>query len=53
MAEVATAVNQASNARRRQALRSKGPDLLLSEAAPGERVNLSFLGGEPLVIRSV
>jgi uncharacterized protein len=28
-------------------------DLLLSEAAPGERVNLSFLGGEPLVNRSV
>ena len=28
-------------------------DLLLSEAAPGERVNLSFLGGEPLVNRTV
>src|SRR5229473_2553271 len=28
-------------------------DLLLSEAAAGDRVNLSFLGGEPLVNRSV
>jgi uncharacterized protein len=28
-------------------------DLLLSQAAPGERVNLSFLGGEPLVNRAV
>jgi uncharacterized protein len=28
-------------------------ELLLSEAAPGERVNLSFLGGEPLINRSV
>jgi uncharacterized protein len=28
-------------------------DLLLSEAAPGERVHLSFLGGEPLVNRPV
>jgi uncharacterized protein len=28
-------------------------DFLLSQAAPGERVNLSFMGGEPLVNRSV
>ena len=28
-------------------------DLLLSQAQPGERVNLSFLGGEPLVNRNV
>lgn len=28
-------------------------DLLLSEARPGERVNLAFLGGEPLLNRSV
>jgi uncharacterized protein len=28
-------------------------DLLLADAAPGERVNLAFLGGEPLVNRSV
>jgi len=28
-------------------------DLLLSQAAPGERVNLAFLGGEPLLNRSV
>jgi uncharacterized protein len=28
-------------------------DLLFSEAAPGERVNLAFLGGEPLINRPV
>ncbi len=28
-------------------------DLLLSEAAPGDRVNLAFLGGEPLLNRGV
>ena len=28
-------------------------DLLLSQATPGERINLSFLGGEPLVNRPV
>lgn len=28
-------------------------DLLLRDAAPGEKVNLSFLGGEPLVARAV
>ncbi|WP_441251734.1 radical SAM protein [Kitasatospora sp. McL0602] len=28
-------------------------DLLFSEAGPGERVNLSFLGGEPLINRPV
>jgi uncharacterized protein len=28
-------------------------DLLLSEAKPGERVNLAFLGGEPLINRPV
>lgn len=28
-------------------------DLLLSQAAPGERVNLAFLGGEPLLNRGV
>jgi uncharacterized protein len=28
-------------------------DLLLSEAAAGERVNLAFLGGEPLINRAV
>jgi len=28
-------------------------DLLLSQAKPGERINLSFLGGEPLVNRPV
>jgi uncharacterized protein len=28
-------------------------DLLVSQAVPGERVNLSFLGGEPLVNRAV
>jgi uncharacterized protein len=28
-------------------------DLLLSRATPGERINLSFLGGEPLVNRPV
>jgi uncharacterized protein len=31
----------------------KSVDLLLSQAAPGERVNLAFLGGEPLANRSV
>ena len=28
-------------------------DLLFSEAAPGERINLAFLGGEPLINRLV
>ena len=37
----------------RSTRRSRRVDLLFGDVAPGERVNLAFLGGEPLLNRSV